>query len=284
MKKRKIVLRICFFLLLAITIAMPIIDYLMNGYVSANSIKGSIVLIVGDFLFLIRHVVVYSSGDKKTFAVYESKYEDIVKGVFTSDDTKKERKELFTAIDLYNQDKYNKSIDALNKLLPKCQKSNERYAVLMFIALCYTDMGANEAAIKAYEKILSYDMSKSTAWSNLGYVYKKMGNFEKQIECYTQAINYDKENPFAYNNLAQALFSQGLYEEAIPCAEKALEIKANMHQSASCLALCYCAMENDEECERYAKIAILNGSNEEGLRSLISRLRMARNFKENEND
>lgn len=284
MKKRKIILSICFFLLLVITIAMPVIDYLMNGQVSSNSIKGSVTLLIGDFLFLIRHVVVYSSGDKKTFAVYESKYENIIGGAFATPEYKKERHKLLVAIDLYNQNKFNKAIDAFNELLPKCQLSSERYAVLMFMGLCYTDMGANEMAIKTYEKLLSYDMSKSEAWSNLGYVYKKMGNFEKQVECYTQAISFDKSNPYAYNNMAQALFTQGLYEEAIPYAVKALEIKANLHQSASCLSMCYCAIGDDEKCEHYAKIAISNGSSEEGLRTLISRLRLARNYKENNDE
>ena len=284
MKKRKIVLGICFFLLLAITIAMPIIDYLINGYVSQKSITGSVTLLIGDFLFLVRHVIVYSTGDKKTFAIYESKYSEIIGNAFVSPDNKKERKQLLTAIDLYNQNKFNKAIEKLNELFPKCELSSEKYAVLMFTGLCYTDMGANEMAIKTYEKLLSYDMSKSDAWSNLGYVYKRLGNFEKQLECYTQAISFDKNNPYAYNNLAQAYFTQGMYKEAIPHAEKALEIKANMHQSASCLAMCYCALGDDERCEEYAKIAISNGTNEGALRELISRLRLARKYKEENED
>lgn len=284
MKKRKIVLGICFFLLLAITIAMPIIDYLINGYVSQSSITGSVTLLIGDFLFLVRHVIVYSTGDKKTYAIYESKYSEIIGNAFVSPDNKKERKQLLTAIDLYNQNKFNKAIEKLNELFPKCELSSEKYAVLMFTGLCYTDMGANEMAIKTYEKLLSYDMSKSDAWSNLGYVYKRLGNFEKQLECYTQAISFDKNNPYAYNNLAQAYFTQGMYKEAIPHAEKALEIKANMHQSASCLAMCYCALGDDERCEEYAKIAISNGTNEGALRELISRLRLARKYKEENED
>ena len=284
MKKRKIVLGVCFFLLLAITIAMPIVDYLMNGFVSQNSITGSITLLIGDFLFLVRHVIVYTSGDKKTYAIYESKYGEIIGKAFVLPEQKRERKKLLCAIDLYNQNKFNKAIEKLNELFPKSELSCEKYAVLMFLGLCYTDMGANEMAIKTYEKLLSYDMSKSDAWSNLGYVYKRLGNFEKQVECYTQAISFDKSNPYAYNNLAQALFTQGLYEEAIPHATKALEIKANMHQSASCLSMCYCALGDDEKCEEYAKIAIANGTNENGLRELISRLRLARKYKEENED
>ncbi len=288
MKKRKIIISVCFFALLAITIAMPIIDYAMEEKISSGTITKVIILLIGDFLFLIRNVVAYSAADKKTFAIYESEYEHIIGAAFKIPEFKRERTRLLKAIHLYNQNKFNKSIEKLEALLPKCQLSSDRYAVLSFIALCYTDMGAYKKAIEYYEKILNYDSSKSDAWSNLGYVYKKLGDFDNQAQCFLKAIENDPHNAYAHNNLAQALFSAGYYEDAIPYAEKALELKANFHPAASCLAMCYCALGNEAECSHYCKIAVANGTNVYGLNTILSNLRIARegemNDKENDDE
>lgn len=289
MKKRKIIIGVCFFALLGLTVAMPFIDYALNGEVTSKSILGTIALFVGDFLFLIKNVVAYSSPDKKTFEIYESDYKDIIGNAFLQDECKKDRVKLLKAIHLYNQNKFNLSIEMLNKLIPKCQLSSDRYAVLTFIALNYTDMGAYSKAVETYERLLRYDISKSDAWSNLGYVYKKMGDFEKQMECYSHAIENNGKNAYAFNNMAQGLFSAGYYEDAIPYAERALELKPNLHPAASCLALCHCALGNDEECEHYSKIAISNGTSQLGLNTLINNLRAARkdekeNLNEEKND
>ena len=55
------------------------------------------------------------------------------------------------------------------------------------------------------------------------------------------------------------------------------------------LALCHCALGNDEECEHYSKIAISNGTSQLGLNTLINNLRAARkeekeNLNEEKND
>ncbi|MBE6673918.1 MAG: tetratricopeptide repeat protein [Ruminococcaceae bacterium] len=284
MKKRKIVIGVCFFVLLALTIAIPIIDYNMKGKITNETILKSFVLLIGDFLFLIRNVVSYSAADKKSFAIYESEYEHIIGKAFKQPENKRERTKLLKAIHLYNQNKFNKSIERLEALLPKCQLSSDRYAVLSFIALCYTDMGAYKKSIEYYEKILSYDNSKSDAWSNLGYVYKKIGDFNNQTQCFLKAIENDPNNAYANNNLAQALFSAGYYEDAIPYAEKALEIKADLHPASSCLAMCYCALGDEEQCSHYSKIAISNGSNSYGLNTILSNLRIARNNEINNED
>lgn len=284
MKKRKIVVGVCFFVLLAITVAAPIIDYKLNGELSYKSVSSAILLLVGDFLFLIKNVVAYSTADKKTFAVYESEYKDIIGDAFKRPENKKDRIKLLKSIDLYNQNKFNSAAEKLTSLLPKCQLSGDRYAVLMFLGLCYTDMKAYNKAIQVYENLLNHDMSKSDAWSNLGYVYRKIGDFEKQCECYKKSIQWDPNNPYAHNNLAQALSDYGLYEEAIPYAEKALELKHNFHPAASCLATCYCALGDEEKCAHYSKIAVSNGTNVNGLNILLSRIRNSRDFEYNEDN
>ena len=195
MKKRKIVIGVCFFVLLTLTIAIPIIDYNMKGKITNETILKSFVLLIGDFLFLIRNVVSFSAADKKSFAIYESEYEHIIGKAFKQPENKRERTKLLKAIHLYNQNKFNKSIERL-----------------------------------------------------------------------------------------EALFSAGYYEDAVPYAEKALEIKADLHPAASCLAMCYCALGDEEQCSHYSKIAISNVSNSYGLNTILSNLRIARNNEINNED
>ena len=283
MKKRKIVIGVCFALLLILTFALPVGEYLLTGQISKKSISGAIALLISDILFLVRNVSLAKVSKRKSYAVYESEYEHLIGNAFKSPESKKDRQLLLEAIYTYNQNDFIKAISQFEKLLPKCRLSADKYAVMMFIALCYTDMGANKKAIEAYEKILNYDMTKSDAWSNLGYVYRKLGNFEKQADCYLKAMEYDPENPYAYNNLAQALFDIGCYEDAIPYAEKALELKSNLHPAASCLAMCHCAVGNEEACAYYTRIALSNGSNSYGLNKMLSNIRNTRTEK-TEND
>lgn len=282
MRKRKIVIGVCFTLLLIITFILPVGEYLLTGEISKKSISGAIALLIGDVLFLVKNVSLNKTSKRKSYAVYESEYEHIIGNAFKRPEAKKDRQRLLDAIYTYNQNDFTKAIPQFEGLLPKCQLSSDRYAVMMFIALCYTDMGAYKKAIEAYERLLDYDMTKSDAWSNLGFVYRKLGNFEKQVECYLKSIEYEPQNAYAYNNLAQALFDVGEYEASIPYAQRALELKSNLHPAASCLAMCYCAIGNEDACAHYTRIALTNGSNSYGLNKLLNDIRRTRT--ENEND
>ena len=276
MKKRKIVTGVCFALLLILTVALPLGEYLLTGQISKKSISGSIALLISDILFLVRNISLVKVSRRKSYAVYESEYDHLIGNAFRSPESKKDRQRLLDAIFTYNQNDFIKAVSQFEKLLPKCIVSSDKYAVMMFIALCYTDMGANKKAIEAYEKILDYDMTKSDAWSNLGYIYRKLGDFDKQAQCYLKAIEYDPQNPYAFNNMAQALFDIGCYEDAIPYAQRALELKSNLHPAASCLAMCYCAIGNEEACTHFTRIALNNGSSSYGLNKMLSNIRNTR--------
>ena len=82
MKKRKIVISVCFVLLLIITFALPTAEYLLTGAISKKSISGCIALLLGDVLFLVKNLSRTSASLKRSFAVYESEYSDIIGGAF----------------------------------------------------------------------------------------------------------------------------------------------------------------------------------------------------------
>ena len=180
---------------------------------------------------------------------------------------------LMHAIDLYNGDKFEPAINILLQLRKKCKTVNEHCAVLTFIALCYDEMHYFAPCIEAYREILSLDPTRSSIQSNLGLMYRRTGEYDKAVLTFLKALEYDPENPYALNNLGLTYYRMGEYDGAISCCEKALAIKGNFYQAANCLCLCYFALRNREECQKYYKIAVTNGADPKTLKAEIKKLR-----------
>ncbi len=199
---------------------------------------------------------------------YEKEYGHILKKAFF--DRRPLRKKLLGAIDLYNRNQLRSAISKLKALRKKCQTADDHAAVLMFTALCYTDMGTPENAIAAYRELFRYDAHNSTAWSNLGILYEKKGQREEAITCYENALASDGENPYAYNNLANSHYRMGNYELAIENAEKALTLKHNLYQASNVLSLSYQALNMPERSQEYYRISVANGADATSLRVALS--------------
>ena len=195
---------------------------------------------------------------------YEKQYEKELEGAFASD--KDSRKQLLKAARLYNDAKEQKAVKLLQKLLDKCQSRQDYASVLLFLALNYSEIGMLQDAVDAYKRMLQYDPTNSTAYSNLGLLYMDMGNYDAAIESYQQAVKHDPENPFAYNNLASVYFRKNEYDLAIPYAEKSLKLKGNMYQAASVLAIMYARKGDTVKGEHYYRIAVDNGQDKRALR------------------
>lgn len=201
---------------------------------------------------------------------YEQQYKDILCTAFTQEGRKPLRRKLLQAITLYNQNRMTDSIKKLEALLPQCKTSDDHCAVLMFLALNYTDLKLTDKAIATYDKLLSLDNTRSTAWSNLGLLYKKEGNNLQSITCYENAVRYDDKNPYAYNNMAAAYYSMGSYQKAVDAAKKALDLKNNMYQASNTLCLAYACLGDSEESEKYFTLSVANGADAQGLKKAVS--------------
>ncbi len=265
--KRKIIFILIFVALVATAIALTVYDCINADKLEVITIVKAVALLGSATAFLVKGL--YGTGAPRNLKAYEVEYKKHIEYAFTREESKKERKSLLIAIDLYTKDSCKSAISRLEKLIPKCETLADFYAVKLIMALCYTDLGYTQMAIETYEEIVHRDPSKSTPWSNLGYQYSKLGNIKKALDCYGKAIEADPTNPYSYSNMANEFIKVGAYDIAIPYGIKALEIKSNMHQASNALAISYNAMSNYAEAERYFRMSVANGVEPEGLRSIM---------------
>ena len=204
---------------------------------------------------------------------YLRTYAENIRDAFSEPKRNKLLVKLVDAIDFYNNDEYEKALKILLRLRKKCKTVNEDCVVLLFTALCYTDMRYFAPAIDAYREIITIDPTRSTIYSNLGLLYRQMGEYQKAVETFLVALEQDPNNPYAYNNLALTYYRMGEYESAIKHSEKALEIKGNYYQAANCLCLCYFVLGKADAAKKYFRIAVTNGGDPRALKGELAKLR-----------
>lgn len=241
-----------------------------DGTLPGTSIARALIILAGLVLTLVR-VLAGTRGGKNT-KQYDAIFREHIRDAFCEPDRKKEKKELLLAIDLWQNDHNREAIKKLVSLRNACRKPNDHVAVLLFMGLVFSDGGANEPAIDCYFELLKYDDSRSTAWSNLGLLLKEEGKHRDAVNCYLNAVKYDPNNAFAWNNLAQAYLQVGEWQETIAPARKALDIKFNMHQAESALAIAYYALGDHVMSKKYYELAVMHGSNKKGIDNIIEAL------------
>ena len=202
-------------------------------------------------------------------ALYRKAYAEFIEGAFTSD--KKLEKKLFDALEAYNQQKYAASLDMLNKLLPQCTCTADRYAVTVFQALCCHDMNLFQEAISYYEAALLIRPNTKLA-SNQGMCHEKLGNYEAASKAYHRAAQLDPNNASAFNNMAQMCMRSGDYSYALEYATLAYERNQKLVPALNALAVCNYMLGNREEYERWYRQAVSSGSDPAKLKTYIASL------------
>ena len=204
---------------------------------------------------------------------YESEYQDELRTAFAEPERKHLRGRLLRAIQLYNGNKLDRAAKELQKLLPYCRTTDDFYAVLLFLALVYTDMQLPELATQTYYELLRHEQRRSTAWSNLGLLLRDQGHNRDAIGCFANALKCDSNNATAYHNLAATFFYAGRYEEAITYANTALKLKSNFRNPADLLCMIYYLQQDEANCKKYFTLAITNGSKPADLKEALEALR-----------
>ena len=200
---------------------------------------------------------------------YQKAYGKFIQNAF-KDEPKLEKK-LLDAIDDYNGNKPTAGISKLQKLRKECQRTDDIYAVTVFLALCYEDMGAWEEAYTQYDAAVKM-RNDTTLHSNLGYCLQNLGRFEEAEEAYLRAIQVDPKNCIAMNNLAGLRFRQGDYEGALDYAEEALEINARLPQALGLAAICCALQDYEKEYIEYYRRAVAAGYDGDKIKKTIKQL------------
>lgn len=220
-----------------------------------------VALLLGTLLRLAR------GAGRKSLDVYEKAYKKELGSAFL--DRPFLRKKLLCACRLYNESNYGKSLKYLYQLLEESRSENDGIPTLFFIALCYTDAGVPDEAIKVYNRILEYSPRNAQIHSNLGMLYINSGDYDMALEHYNRSIEIMPNNYYAYSNRASYYFKIHEFENAIEDAKKALSIKNNGKEAASLLTIIYALKNEPENKEKYYHTAISAGYKPEDLNNAI---------------
>ncbi len=201
------------------------------------------------------------------YKIYEERYGYIIKTAFSHD--KVSYMKLMSVITLYNENKFDKAIKALDKLEEKCAESDDYSAVLYFRALCKDESGNKAGAIADYEELLTRDCTNSHAWSNLGLIYMHIGKTDEALRCYCEAVHYDPSNQYAHCNLGNLYLQKADYQLALEHALKSLEAEPKIRQSMSLAAVCCSRLGDSENAEKYCEMYGKYGGNVKELKSVL---------------
>jgi len=107
------------------------------------------------------------------------------------------------------------------------------HAMFLFVKKQYVE------AISLYRKIIELKPDWSTAYNNLGVVYKEKGAYEEAIFNFNKVLEIDPSANWAYYNRGIAYGEKGLYELAISDFNKALAINSMVAEVYSSRGFAY---------------------------------------------
>lgn len=242
--------------------------YLYDVIILKTEITKNLFRTLATVFFLLGVLVkMLGATGRKGLQIYEKSYEKELGTAFNEHPVY--RKKLLCACRLYDESNYNKAIKYLYQLLDEANNKDDFKAVLLFLALCYTEIGLSDEAIKVYNERLKYAANDSQTHSNLGILYLNAGDNENALKHYNKAIDCDRKNYYAFNNRANLYFRVKDYDKAISDAETALAIKNNGKEAAGLLAVIYALKNDRENKEKYFHIAVASGNNAQELREAI---------------
>ncbi len=280
MKKKAVNILIISFVVLCIlgVIAFYVFDVVYNKTDYTENLFRMVLIIAGLIITLFRIIF---SRRRQSLSFYEKSYEKEIGQAFKNNVL---RNKLLCAVRLYNEDNYNKALKYLTELYPKAENDRDAVAVLLFSALCYTDMGLNEQAIAAYYKLLELDHRHEQAHSNLGLIYVHEGNYEMALKHFDESIRCQPDNYYAYINRASCYFRQADYANAEKDAIKSLEFKNNGIEAASLLTIIYALKGDAEKQNKYFHISVANGKNPDDINEAIEYYKKAQSDSKDESD
>ncbi|MBV9231096.1 MAG: tetratricopeptide repeat protein [Chloroflexi bacterium] len=82
-----------------------------------------------------------------------------------------------------------------------------------------------DGAVKAYQRALELDASKSTVWLALGDASFALENYNEALRAYEQAMSLNPNDPLAWSNRGTVLDALGRHKEAMDCYERAEQLR-----------------------------------------------------------
>ena len=266
-KTATVVVYVLLALLVAAAIGLFIFQTAQNGWVvdKSNATKFGLLMVGLGLTF----VKLLGRVGSPSLRKYEAAYRKEIGTAFSAPDQKRQNRALLTAIDRYSRNKFNGAVARLRALRKECRTVDDYNAVLLFLGVTYTEAGCAEEAIDAYEELVRYCPTHSTAWSNLGMLYRRKGQTDRAIECIQNAIKEDGQNAYAWNNLAQAYLASNNWQKVVEPALRSIALKADMHSAETALCVAYYKLGEEALSKKYFDSAVLHGANAGKLSSIL---------------
>ena len=145
-------------------------------------------------------------------------------GALAGVNTKELQAELQKAMDLANQGQHDAAIAAYNAILtktPALTMINSQIAVVQRMKKDY------DGAIASYQKVIAADPNNDRAKIDIGMTYLEKGDFaaaEKQLLEVSTSTNANRE---VFYNLGEVKFAKGETDEAVKYYQRAVDMDAN---------------------------------------------------------
>lgn len=246
------IIRVICVLLIVAAVGLYAYGVLVNGEGPTDNLLRTVIIALSGVSALMK-----TFPKRRSLDAYASAYEKHLGNAF-ADDLKK-RESLLAAVRLFDENKYAQAIKALDTLKMDARTKADYHALYLFIGLCQTNLGLNDAAIATYEEAVQRGAVSSTLYSNLGARYGAVNNVPKALEAYSQAIDLDPENPMPHSNIANLAITHGQYDVVIEAGSRALELDPGLYQAASAMAMAYAALGDEAQREKYFNLAVKGG-------------------------
>lgn len=98
------------------------------------------------------------------------------------------------------------------------------YQVYVNIGNAHKELGNNEEAMAAYEKVLDHDPADSRALANLAELLVLEGRSEEAIPLFERVVDQSPDDPAVFYNVAELYFQQRVTDKAIEFYKRALQV------------------------------------------------------------
>ena len=269
----KRILLVIIVVLLVFSCGYYIYEVAVQGASPTENLGRLIVVLLSCLIALnrIRQSGIGQRAERKPLSFYEKHFWQQLEHVYSRD--AKSRKKLLEAVRYFDEDKFAPALKILENLKKARPAKREFNCLCLFSALCYTDWGLTDAAIKEYETILITEPNHVTALGNLGLIYSKNGDYSAAEKYLIASIAADPNYAYGYNNLAYVYYRTGDFGVAMEYAHKTIEIQSNFRQSLTLLAILYFAKGDEENYKKYRELAVINGESGEVIDDIASELK-----------
>jgi len=141
-----------------------------------------------------------------------------------------------TAINLFNQKRYNESIDIYKRLLVTFPNLDYLHANL---GLVYLENNLLDEALQEFNIALCLFPQKASNYSNIGSVYRKLGQFDNAMENYNKSLEINPNSANVYNEIGIINEKCAKIDDAIKSYKKAIDINPDMAETYRNLAHAY---------------------------------------------